>query len=333
MDNSAVLRDKNIQTMHHIEQHLKTVETLIKHHVSLSHTPLVYDVITHIIGAGGKRIRPALCLMTAALMGGVTEKICLAATAIEFIHTATLLHDDVVDAGEQRRGKRTANMVWGNECAVLVGDHLFARAFSLLSDIKNFDILTVISRASEQLSDGEVLQLSLKNRVPTLENYFYIIHAKTASLFSAACETGAILTKTSSDNIKNMAEFGLNFGLIFQIIDDILDYTSSTDMMGKKTGDDFFEGKYTLPLILAYEKSSDDIKQKIHKMMQASYMRTADDFGFIMDILQNTHAINDAKIYAVDLCKKNKKILAPLPDSDIKVQLIKMCDDALSRKL
>ena len=319
-------------TMEHISERMKYVEDLIVTQSSLSAVPLTQNIIQHIISAGGKRVRPLLCLLSSALFAPIADNVCMTSAALEFIHTATLLHDDVLDNGEKRRGKSTANIVWGNKAAILVGDHLFARAFSLLVKTDNQASLATISRTSEILAEGEIIQLALKNQVPTEEDYFKIIAAKTASLFSAACKSGAILSGASQNDIKSLADFGYNFGLIFQLIDDLMDYDSDSALMGKNIGDDFYEGKYTLPVIHAYRHSDNDTQQKIASIMSCTHIRTEEEFQFVLGLIHDTNALDYVRDYAKKLDQNNRSFLSKFENNDITKALFDLCDKALYRK-
>ena len=325
-------KQRQIITMDHVSESMKYVEDLIVTQSTLSAVPLTQNIIKHIISAGGKRVRPYLCLLSSALFGPINKNACMTGAALEFIHTATLLHDDVLDNGEKRRGKKSANVVWGNKAAILVGDHLFARAFSLLVKTDNNSSLATISRTSEILAEGEIIQLSLQNKVPTEEEYFQVISAKTASLFSAACKSGAILAGASKTHINDLNNFGYNFGIIFQLIDDIIDYDSHSDVMGKNIGDDFFEGKYTLPVIYAYSQSDTTIQKKIAHIMSASHIRGDDDFSFIQKVIQDTNALDYTRSYAVKLDNDNRSFLSSLGKSDITNALFDLSNKALYRK-
>ena len=311
---------------------LALVEDVIQTKSMVVGVPLIKDIVKHIIGAGGKRIRPILSLTVAGMFGTINEAVRISAAAIEFIHTATLLHDDVVDLGEKRRGKSAANIIWGNQSAILVGDHLFARAFSLLTHFGSLDALRIVASASEQLAQGEILQLSLKNHIPTQEQYLQIISTKTASLFSASCEVGAILVGASPTECQKMRDLGLYFGLTFQIIDDILDYESETTVTGKKQGSDFFEGKFTLPLILAYNKASHELQEKIVTLMSPLRERTQDDFEFILEFLKNSGTLQEARQIAFEFDKKNRAILEASPASPLRDSLEELCNKALYRQ-
>ncbi|MEM6603394.1 MAG: polyprenyl synthetase family protein [Pseudomonadota bacterium] len=314
-----------------IQDLMLRVEDIIVAESALSRVPLTQQIIKHIIHAGGKRIRPLLCVVSSSLFGPVREETCLAAAALEFIHTATLLHDDVVDDGEKRRGKSTANIVWGNKSAILTGDHLFARAFSLLVRTSHIPTLATVSHASEILAEGEILQLSLKNQIPSRQDYFDIINAKTASLFSAACEAGALLAGATPEYVQILKAFGQDFGLIFQIIDDILDYESHFDAMGKDLGHDFFEGKYTLPLILAFEQADDQEKKHIKEIMAPNALRDYDDFCGILRLIEKYETIAAARDFAQKLSEANKQRLCDLPQAPSLALLKDLSAKALHR--
>lgn len=221
-----------------------------------SRVALIPALADHLVSAGGKRLRPLLTVATARLCGVETDHHVKLAAAVEFIHTATLLHDDVVDGSERRRGKPAANLIWGAQPSVLVGDFLFARAFALMVDTGSMRALEVLARAATVIAEGEVLQLTRSNDVRLDQaTYIEIITAKTAELFAAATEGGGIAAGASDDDTAALRRFGLNFGLAFQIMDDVLDYGGSSETLGKNVGDDFREGKVTLPLAIAMERT------------------------------------------------------------------------------
>ena len=228
-------------------------------HDGLSSTvSLIPDLARHLIDSGGKRLRPLLTL-AAARMGGYQGHLHInLAAAVEFIHTATLLHDDVVDESALRRGKVSANIVWGNKPSVLVGDFLFSRAFELMVETGEMAVLGILAHASSIIAEGEVMQLkSANNLATTEEHYLSVVRAKTAALFSAAAESGALLANRSDDYVSALRVYGDNLGIAFQLVDDALDYSGRQALMGKSVGDDFREGKATLPVILAYARADE----------------------------------------------------------------------------
>jgi octaprenyl-diphosphate synthase len=219
---------------------------------------LIPQLAGHLIASGGKRLRPMLTLATASLCGYRGDRHIPLAACIEFLHSATLLHDDVVDESRLRRGNETANVLWGNQASVLVGDFLFSRAFQVMTDDGSLDVLRLLSGTSAVLAEGEVLQLSTSNDVDTSEDsYLQVIAAKTAVLFAAACRIGAIVAGRPAAEEEALESFGRNLGIAFQLADDALDYSAKEATLGKSVGDDFREGKITLPVILAYRRSSE----------------------------------------------------------------------------
>ena len=228
--------------------------------VDRMHSPvaLIPQLAGHIVAAGGKRLRPMLTLATSRLCGYVGERHVALAAAVEFIHTATLLHDDVVDSSNLRRGLATANAVWGNKPSVLVGDFLFSRAFELMVEDGSLRVLKILSRASAVIAEGEVLQLMTSNDMTTDEDaYLRVISDKTAELFAAACRIGAVLGERSDEEEAVLDTFGRNLGVAFQLIDDMLDYSARETELGKSIGDDFRDGKITLPVVLAYRAGNE----------------------------------------------------------------------------
>ncbi len=239
-----------------------------------SDVPMIPELAGYLIAAGGKRIRPLLTLACASLFNDMSDNPKKLAAAVEFIHTATLLHDDVVDGSDQRRGKATANEVFGNQASVLVGDFLFARAFELMVETGNINALNSLARASATITEGEVLQMSLIGKTDiTRDHYFKVIEAKTAALFAASCEVAPILTGKDS---APFTHYGHALGMSFQIIDDVMDYTSPK--MGKDKGDDFMEGKITLPLIIAMEQADEMDKDFLKSTIANPSLDNLDDF-------------------------------------------------------
>ncbi|HIJ37858.1 MAG TPA: polyprenyl synthetase family protein [Rhodospirillaceae bacterium] len=229
--------------------------------VERMHSPveLIPQLAGHIIAAGGKRLRPMLTLASAKLCGHSGQRHIKLSACVEFIHTATLLHDDVVDDSSLRRGLASANAVWGNKPSVLVGDFLFSRAFELMVEDGNLQVLAILSRASSVIAEGEVLQLITANDTATNEDsYLEVIRAKTAALFAAACRIGAVVADRPKVEEEALDSYGLNLGIAFQLIDDVLDYSAKQEKLGKAIGDDFREGKITLPVILAFRRGDDE---------------------------------------------------------------------------
>jgi octaprenyl-diphosphate synthase len=252
-----------------VEQDFNEVNKLITSQLS-SDVPLVEKIAQYIVESGGKRMRPLLVLLTSRALGGSNNDQFKLATIIEFLHTATLLHDDVVDTSSMRRGRSTANAKWGNAPSVLVGDFLYSRAFQMMVDIGSVPVMNVLSNATNVIAEGEVFQLmNCKNPDVTEESYFEVIKNKTAMLFEAASHSAAILADASDEQRDALKEFGLQIGLAFQLIDDMLDYIGDAETMGKNVGDDLAEGKPTLPLIYTIKNGSDEERQLIRKAIRS----------------------------------------------------------------
>ena len=250
-----------------IKDDLKKVESEFKKNLH-SNIFLIRKMGEYILGSGGKRIRPLLVLLSSKLCNYKGESHVPFASIVEFIHTATLLHDDVVDEADMRRGNISANAVWGNGASVLVGDFLYSKSFYLMIEHGDMEILRVISKTTTQMSEGEILQLLKSNDPDTTEDeYLEILKSKTAMLMSAACQIGAILGRVSKEKKEALARFGLNIGMSFQLTDDCLDYTSSNDEFGKTVGNDLKEGKITMPLIHLLRNSTPDEKENVIKMI------------------------------------------------------------------
>lgn len=259
-----------------LEADLTLVNTLILQRMQ-SPVALIPQLAGHIIAAGGKRLRPMLTLATSRLCGYRGQRHIMLAAAVEFIHTATLLHDDVVDASDLRRGLATANAVWGNKPSVLVGDFLFSRAFELMVEDGSLRVLDILSGASAVIAEGEVLQLVTSNDIATTEAaYLEVINAKTAQLFAAASRIGAVLGERSEADEKALEAYGRNLGIAFQLIDDMLDYSARQSELGKTVGDDFRDGKITLPVVLAL-KAADERERRFWRRTLEQMEQRAED--------------------------------------------------------
>ncbi len=258
-----------------------------------SEVALIPELGGHLIAGGGKRMRPMLTLACARLLDYPGARHHKLAAAVEFIHTATLLHDDVVDGSGLRRGRRTANIIWGNPASVLVGDFLFARAFELMVEDGSLKVLRILSRASSVIAEGEVAQLSAQRRVETSEDrYLAIISAKTAALFAAACRIAAVVAEREEGTEEALDAYGRNLGVAFQLIDDTIDYASDAATMGKGVGDDFRDGKVTLPVILAYARGSEEDRAFWREAIAGGRSGDA-DLARATDLLRGTGAIDD----------------------------------------
>ncbi len=296
-------------------------------------SPLIKEISQHLLLSGGKRIRPILLFLSSSLFS--TKPVHNLAAAVELIHTATLLHDDVVDFSQVRRGKKTANAIWDNKSSILVGDYLFSIAFQLMVKSENLTVLDLLARSSSIMADGEVMQLENSSDVAlSKEKYLEIIFGKTAVLFSAACKSGALINNALEDKIFRLGEFGKNLGIVFQMVDDILDYASNQQTLGKDLGNDFFEGKVTLPIILTYKAASNEDKALIADLFSKNLIATDknyDDFKTILSLIEKYHALDLAKSEAIFYKEMALKNLEIFPDSFAKNALITTLNYALSR--
>lgn len=296
-----------------IAEDLRAVDQLIVSSL-ISPIPLIQTITQHIVNSGGKRLRPLIVLLAAKACGYQkgTEHHELAAV-IEFIHTATLLHDDVIDTSQLRRGQQTANAIWGNEASVLVGDFLYSRAFQVLARRSNVPVMKVLANTTNQLAEGEVWQL-MNRHDPETEEFAYreVIRRKTAQLFSAATEIAAIAATEDTVIREAMTQFGLAFGMAYQIIDDLLDYTASAEQMGKNVGDDLMEGKATLPLIYAKKHANPKDAQLIHDAIEKGGL---DHLPEILKIIKTTGALEYTHQCAQQHATKAQQFLKHLPDS------------------
>ena len=295
----------------------------------VSQVPLVGEVARYTIGGGGKRLRPILLLLTAGSLGYEDRRAVQLATAIEFVHTATLLHDDVVDNSAVRRGKRTANERFGNAAAVLVGDFLYSRAFQIMVDVGEIRVFRIMADATNDISEGEVLQLSnVKNVDLTVDSYFEMIRAKTARLFEAAAMLGGIVAGGGQEVISNFGKYGVHLGTAFQIVDDILDYDGDEGDIGKKLGDDLAEGKITLPMIHALEHGS---SEDIAKIQTAIFADGTPDLDSVIDIFRRLESLGYSRQLAKLEINSAEHSIASLPQSSYKECLIELAENSLSR--
>ncbi len=287
-----------------------------------SEIDLIPSLAGHLIASGGKRIRPMAVLAAAELNGGMSHNAAKLAAAVEFIHTATLLHDDVIDASSLRRGQQTANAIWGNEASVLVGDFLFARAFELMVETGNLDVLGRLARASSVISEGEIQQLLIAGVPDTdIADYLRVIIGKTAELFAAAAESGALISGGDAANCDALRDYGMALGIAFQIADDALDYAADEADLGKTVGDDFAEGKITLPVMLAYG-AGDDTERKFWHRTLADGDISPTDLAEAQRLLVRHNAIALALTEAEGYADKAEKSLAIFPDSPARNSLI-----------
>lgn len=296
-----------------------------------SDVEMIPEVANHLISSGGKRLRPMLTLAAAQMFGYSGESHVKLATSVEFMHTATLLHDDVVDESGMRRGKKTARMIWGNQASVLVGDFLLGQAFRLMVEVGSLEALDILSSAATIIAEGEVMQLAAaKNLETTEDEHFAVIKAKTAALFSAAAEVGPVIAGASKPERSWSRSYGMNLGLAFQLIDDALDYGGDSSNLGKNVGDDFREGKVTLPVILAYRRGTAAEREFWKAAIEGS---NADDAGLEKAIgLMTRHgAIADTIGRARHFGEIARDALAPLDATPQKTALVDVIDFCISR--
>lgn len=317
---------KEIQAL--IADDMGDVNSLIQKRLQ-SDVVLINQLSHYIIGNGGKRLRPMLALLTARACGYKGQQHVDIAAIVEFIHTATLLHDDVVDESDMRRGKDTANNIWGNQAAVLVGDFLYSRSFEMMVDVGEMRVMQILSQATNVIAEGEVLQLLNCNDADTTEaRYLEVIYSKTAKLFEAASQLGAILAKRPTDEEKAMADYGMHLGTAFQVIDDILDYSASADEMGKNVGDDLAEGKPTLPLIIALQRSEGEEAQMIRTAIEEGGLDRIDE---ILTVINKTGALDYAYNVAENEIKLAVESLSHLESSPEKTALTELAWFSIQR--
>ena len=302
-------------------QDMQAVDKLINSYITSNVTPVISELSNHLINAGGKRLRPLLTLAASDLCNYSGASHIKLAAAIEFIHTATLLHDDVVDESFQRRGKPTANILWDNQSSVLVGDYLFSKSFQLMVETDSLKVLSILADASSTISEGEILQLSAVKNIKTDESaYFKIIEGKTAALFAAATEVGAVISNVERKKADALANFGKALGISFQITDDLLDYVGSEEVLGKNIGDDFKEGKVTLPLIKAISRSSKEEKRFWEEVINKG-MQKSSDLEHALLLMRQHDVFNETRSEAIKWSKKARNYLDIFPESKTKVIL------------
>ncbi len=296
-----------------------------------SEVALIPELAGHLIAGGGKRMRPMLTLACARLLDYPGARHHKLAAAVEFIHTATLLHDDVVDGSGLRRGKRTANIIWGNPASVLVGDFLFSRSFELMVEDGSLKVLRILSRASAVIAEGEVDQLTAQRRVETSEDhYLSIISAKTASLFAAACRIAAVVAERDETIEEALDAYGRNLGIAFQLVDDAIDYASDAKTMGKGVGDDFRDGKVTLPVILAHARAGEADRLFWREAMEGRRV-SDEDLARATAMLEETGAIRDTIARARHYGQRAIDALGPFPGGKAKAALVEAVEFAISR--
>ncbi|MGH1403073.1 MAG: polyprenyl synthetase family protein [Alphaproteobacteria bacterium] len=313
-----------------LENDMDQVNSLIIRYMQ-SDVALIPQLAQYLIAAGGKRIRPLLTLASTAIFNGSMEKAYYLAAAVEFIHTATLLHDDVVDESFERRGQKTANLIFGNQASVLVGDFLFSKSFQMMVESGSLEILKILSEASAVIAQGEVLQLATTNDIETkMPAYLDVIESKTAALFAASCEVGAVLSEQDRDTITALRTYGMKLGTAFQIIDDALDYNADQEKLGKEIGDDFKEGKMTAPIIFAMEHANPE-EMTFWKRTLGEKQQTEDDFASAMAILARHNALEQTVNLAKQYAKDANACLDALPEGIYKILLKQLPDYTITR--
>lgn len=314
----------------HLSAEMDAVNVLIRERMASKHAPRIPEVTAHLVEAGGKRLRPMLTLAAARLCGYAGPHHVHLAATVEFIHTATLLHDDVVDESAQRRGRPTANLLWDNKSSVLVGDYLFSRSFQLMTETGSIDVLRILSNASATIAEGEVLQLTAAQDLNTSEEiYLQVVRGKTAALFSAATEVGGVIAGADPAHVQALFDYGDALGVSFQIVDDLLDYWGGA-ATGKNIGDDFRERKMSLPVIKAVAKA--DAEERAFWVRTIEKGRQEEgDLDHALALLDKHGALEDTRKEAVAWSEKAKAAMAKLPEDPIREMLIDIADYVVAR--
>lgn len=315
----------------YLSDDMEAVNKLIRARMASEHAPRIPEVTAHLVEAGGKRLRPMLTLAAARMCGyDGPFHVHLAAT-VEFIHTATLLHDDVVDESRQRRGRPTANLLWDNKSSVLVGDYLFSRSFQLMVETGSLRVLDILANASATIAEGEVLQLTAAQDLATDERiYLQVVRGKTAALFSAATEVGGVIAGAPEATVTALRTYGDALGIAFQIVDDLLDYGGSSDTIGKNVGDDFRERKLTLPVIKAVAKADATERAFWIRTIEKGDQRSG-DLEEAMDLLSRHGAMEETRAEALGWAAKAKAALATLPAHALGDMLADLADYVVAR--
>ncbi|WP_300513301.1 polyprenyl synthetase family protein [Aliiroseovarius sp.] len=314
----------------HLAEDMNAVNDLIRTRMASKHAPRIPEVTAHLVEAGGKRLRPMLTLASARMCGYEGPYHVHLAATVEFIHTATLLHDDVVDESAQRRGRPTANLLWDNKSSVLVGDYLFSRAFQLMTETGSIDVLRILSNASATIAEGEVLQLTAAQDLATDEAiYLQVVRGKTAALFSAATEVGGVIADADEAQTQALYDYGDALGISFQIVDDLLDYWGG-DATGKNIGDDFRERKLTLPVIKAVAKADTEERAFWTRTIEKGRQQDG-DLDHALELLNKHNALEETRQEALAWAEKAKTAMALLPEGDIRQMLTDIADYVVAR--
>lgn len=311
-----------------VADEMKSVDQLIIDRLS-SDVVLINQMGHYIVNSGGKRLRPALVLLAAGACDYTGGQARLLAAIVEFIHTATLLHDDVVDESKLRRGRETANAIWGNEASVLVGDFLYSRSFEMMVEVGNMRVMDILSHTTNTIAEGEVMQLlNINDPDTTEERYLDVIQSKTAKLFEAACQLGAVIAGRPDQEEAALAAYGKHLGTAFQLIDDILDYEASEEKLGKEPGDDLAEGKPTLPLIYAMQTGNDSQAALIREAIEKG---GRDSIDAVLDIIHATGAIDYVREAAKREAEFASQQLEQLPESEYRNALAQLAASSVAR--
>jgi len=310
---------------------MQAVTDVIRERMASEHAPRIPEVSAHLVEAGGKRVRPLLTLATATMCGYEGDHHIKLAATVEFIHTATLLHDDVVDESGQRRGRPTANLLWDNKSSVLVGDYLFARSFQLMVETGSLKVLDILSNASATIAEGEVLQLTAAQNLSTnKETYLKIVRGKTAALFSAATQVGGVISGVSAEREQALFDYGDALGISFQIVDDLLDYDGDVSQTGKNIGDDFRERKLTLPVIYAVAEATDEERAFWKRTIEQGDQRDG-DLETALGLIAKYDTLARTRADAIAWRDKAKAAMASLPQSGIRDMLVDLADYVVAR--
>ena len=327
MDASVKPHDRLAQ---YLSDDMDAVNVLIRKRMASEHAPRIPEVTAHLVEAGGKRLRPMLTLAAAHLCGYTGDHHVKLAATVEFIHTATLLHDDVVDESGQRRGRPTANLLWDNKSSVLVGDYLFSRSFQLMVETGSLRVLDILANASATIAEGEVLQLTAAQDLTTSEAiYLQVVRGKTAALFSAATEVGGVIAGADDATTQALFDYGDALGISFQIVDDLLDYWGS-GALGKNIGDDFRERKLTLPVIKAVAKADEDEREFWTRTIEKGKQNDG-DLDHALALLKKHNAMEDTRVEALAWAQKAKSALGVLPDHELRQMLSDIADYVVAR--
>ncbi len=310
---------------------MEAVNTLIQTRMASEHAPRIPEVTAHLVEAGGKRLRPMLTLAAARLFGYTGEHHVRLAATVEFIHTATLLHDDVVDESAQRRGRPTANLLWDNKSSVLVGDYLFSRSFQLMVETGSLRVLDILANASATIAEGEVLQMTAATDLGTDEGvYLQVVRGKTAALFSAATEVGGVIAGASDPQVQALFDYGDALGIAFQIADDLLDYQGDSKTTGKNIGDDFRERKLTLPVIKAVAQATADERAFWERTIEKGRQQDG-DLDHALGLMDKYQTLEATRQDALGWANKAKASLDALPDHEVRTLLRDLADYVVSR--